>query len=898
MAIKYYDSTDKKDIPTTNIVSKTKGVFDKIKNEKDQINMKISNEAYIELVSKNLYGDTTAFIREFVANEARQVKESMKLGNKDAHILITIDGYTRKIIIEGINSMGISTEEFDRIYRYYGRTGNNDGTSSGQFGIGKASYLLVADTILIESWSQKTDEKFHLLGKSGVLFEEMPISGMKLKKYGTRFTVVAKENIDLKEICKYCNNLGKLLGVPLYMNLVADSKDFSTSYFEYNDLTPGMNMISKTDVKKYLLEVSELSDDHINNSSYIYIDTEDYTLEGIASQYCKYNHDLHYPHDVRLVGIPINAFDLSVSLHGVFTLNVKDERKFRPVSSRDSFTVESQNKLRELVQKDILNYYIDRIKDIKDLDTYLKSENKSFFNDMIPNDFLNNGLTNTTLASIIKLKFDGYFKNLVTTSFRDSLYSMQSYLNKETNIMYAESTNLALIERTLDIDNNAIILILKKWKQDKNFIEKLENCGITSLSKFLKSKKIKAVRLKKTDITVYSFNGRKTSMDLSKLPRNIIVVPNDVRITNIVKNTYDTYNKLFDNVIFVKEDMAKKISADKTVNLIELETLVNKIFSTKFTTSKGRLTGKAIHNKHFSVIRPIITNNDVQSTKITMDHVEKITKFDEHYLIIQDKKKRMCGITISPLYLLPLANRYTNSVSGGWENIRISDLSLVDKKNIKVITKIEESGISIPRGHSAYEWDKTWNMLSGIKNKYLRDVVMLKFYEHNNNGWDGLDRGLYKDYSHFNSLKIFIMIDSKTEGMDRDQTRNAILNMEWNNGTKNGIPSVLKYLIFEDIAGEFTDNKKDLSKYCEHIQTGLNYMSKNKILNTKVICELKYNDRNGFDIHLTFDNMDGFIFDNMFILAHLLPYYKDRQSFLDIKVIKHVKPNGIEITLR
>lgn len=897
MAIKYYDSTDKKDIPTTNIVSKTKGVFDKIKNEKDQINMKISNEAYIELVSKNLYGDTTAFIREFVANEARQVKESMKLGNKDAHILITIDGYTRKIIIEGINSMGISTEEFDRIYRYYGRTGNNDGTSSGQFGIGKASYLLVADTILIESWSQKTDEKFHLLGKSGVLFEEMPISGMKLKKYGTRFTVVAKENIDLKEICKYCNNLGKLLGVPLYMNLVADSKDFSTSYFEYNDLTPGMNMISKTDVKKHLLEVSEMSDDNINNSSYIYIDTDDYTLEGIASGYCKYNHNLNYPHDVRLVGIPINAFDLSVSLHGVFTLNVKDERKFRPVSSRDSFTVESQNKLRELVQKDILNYYIDKIKDIKDLDTYLKSENKSFFNDMIPNDFLNNGLTNTTLASIIKLKFDGYFKNLVTTSFRDSLYNMQSYLNKETNIMYAKSTNLTLIERTLAIDGNVIILILKKWKKDKKFVEKLENCGITSLSKFLKSKKIKAVRLKKTDITVYSFHGIKTSMDLSNLPRNIIVVPNDVRITNIIKNINHEYNKSLDNVIFVKEYMAQKISADKTVNLIELETLVNKIFSTKFTTSRGRLTGKAIHNKHFSVIRPIITNDDVQSTKITMDHVEKITNYD-NYLIIQDKKKRICGITIPPLYLLPLANRYANSVSGGWDYLRISDLSSVEKKNIKVITKIEESGISIPGGHSVYEWDKTWNILSGIKNKYLRDVVMLKFYEHNNNGWDGFYRGLYKDYSHFNSLKIFTMIDSKTEGMDRDQTRNAILNMEWNNGTKNGIPSVLKYLIFEDIAGEFTDNKKDLSKYCEHIQTGLNYMSKNQILNTKVICELKYNDRNGFDIHLTFDNIDGFVFENTFILAHLLPYYKDKKDFLDIKTVKHVKPNGIEITLR
>ena len=926
MTTKYYDSTDKKDIQPTKILSKAKNdVFNKIKNDKGQINMQISNEAYIELVSKNLYGDTTAFIREFVANEARQVKESMKLGNKDAHILITIDGYTRKIIIEGINSMGISSEEFDKIYRHYGRTGNNEGTASGQFGIGKASYLLVADTLLIESWSQKTDEKFQLLWKKGVVFEEMPTDGMKLTKHGTRFTVVAKEDIELRDICKYCNKLGELLGVPLYMNLVADSGKFSTSFFSSLGLTPGMNMISKTDVKKHLLEVLEISEYEMKDSSYVYIDTEDYTLEGVASKHGHFSYNLNFPYDVRLVGVPISVFDLSVQLLGVFTLNIKNERKFKPVSSRDSFTMESQKKIRELVQKDILDYYIDKTKDIKDLDTYLASENMPFFNDMIDSHLLTEGIKNENLASIITLQFDMYTNkptsHISSEIFHSNLYNMTSYLNKETNVVYTKSINPILIDRVLNMDKNAIILILKTWMKDKKFVEKLEKCGIRSLSKFLKSKKIKTERLKKTNIPAYNFDGKKTSIDLSKLPKNIIIVPNDIRITSVIKNINYTYTNLFDNVFFVKEGMVDKIPTN-TTNLIQLETLVKKVFSTKFITSKGTLTGKAIHDNHYTSIRPIITKENETRSAITMDQVEKITfsyikgnKNKINYLIIQDQKKQICGITVPPLYLLPLANRYTNYVNGGhsnifndgYSNILISNLLEDDKRNIRIIAKLEERGIAIPKGHHPNNgWSNTFNILSVIKNKYLRDVVMLKFYKYNK-GWnrsDNVDLGM--NPINLNGHKLFTMIDLKTKGMDRDQTRNTILNMKLNNDINNstnkdidGIPSVLKYMVFDDIVGEFTDDiKKDITQRREYIQTCLNYMYKHKILNTKVTCELKHIKYDLFEIKLTFDNIDGFVFNNAFILAHLLPYYNNKKRLLIIRTIKHIKPNSIEITVR
>lgn len=903
MTVKAYNSTDKKQIPATKVALRTKnGVFDKLKNKKGQIPMEISNEAYIALVSKNLYGDTTAFIREYVANEARQVKESIKLGNKDARIVITIDGYTRKIVIEGINSMGISNEEFDKIYRCYGLTGNNDGTASGQFGIGKASYVLVADTILIESWSKKTDDKFYLLGKGGILFEEMSTDGITLKHHGTRFTTVAKKGIDLEHICKYCEKLGKFLGVPIYMNIVADSESLTTSFLENYDLVPGMQMISKPDVKNYFLDFVDIPYDDVNNYSHVYLDTEDYTLEGIVSSDIDGGFDLDYPHDIRLVGIPIDSFHFDLSLNGIFTLNVKDERKFKPVSSRDVFTKDTQNILRERIQKDLQNYYKDKIKDINNLDEYLQSENRSFFNDIMHNNFLDGEITTTNLTRILTTEFIGYYlKNDRIMDFKKkSLNTIQSHLHSKSNIMYTKTKKLDLINKTLDIDNNAVILILKKSQKKNEFVEMLDDCGVKSLTKFLKAKKIKSKRVKKMEIDVYNSYGTKIRVDLSQLPKNIIVIPNDIRITTIIKDIDQRHRQALGNILFVKENMAKKILTNKTVNLIDLEALVKKVCSIKFTTSQGVLTGKQIYDMQIDTIRPIITNNNPKSTVITIDRVEKITNIDNS-LIVQDKKKRIFGINIAPLYLLPLVNNYNNVFTGGWKHMYVEDISSTDIQNIRAIAELEKIGVPLPTNHPVYEWHQTWKILSGIKNKYLRDVVMLEWYEYNS-GWDSLYKGMYEEHGAFNSLNVFKTIDSQTEGMDRDQTRSAILNMTWNNKTRNGVPSALKYLIVEDIIGGLTDNiKNSLPKLSKYIQVGLDFMYKNKILNTHVTCELQtYKDRYtncGIDIKLIFDSVNEFVFDNKFILAQVLPYYKKKDRFLKIKTIKHVKPNGIEMVI-
>ena len=167
------------------------------------IQVQLERISTIKKLSKNIYTDPTAGIREYINNEARPCREAIRNGYKDVTMHITIDPYTNNIIIEGRNSMGMSMQMFCDVYVVLGRSGNLDGTESGQFGFGRSSYLCLSDMMIFETWSRETGEKFGFIGKSGTSYEPIPEQHLSIKQHGTKVTINIRSDIDLYDIVIY-----------------------------------------------------------------------------------------------------------------------------------------------------------------------------------------------------------------------------------------------------------------------------------------------------------------------------------------------------------------------------------------------------------------------------------------------------------------------------------------------------------------------------------------------------------------------------------------------------------------------------------------------------------------------------------------------------------------------
>ena len=333
------------------VITDTRDVPKKMAAKADKngiIQVQLHREAAIEKLSTNIYTDPKAGIREYINNEARPCREAIKLWH-NASIYVTVKPNDRTIIIEGRESMGMTMDVFENVYAVLGRSGNFDPRESGQFGLGRASYVCLSDMMIFETYSRETDEKFGFVGKGGKVYEPIPENHLSIKQYGTKVTFTVREKkINLYDLITYIKEIGKFLAVPVFLDLAEYIPVCDDTSDSFRDHANGIVQLGPVNMRDYLREYACVLDQEI-----IEIDADDYHFICVLSNH----HHFHGIRDTRLIGMPIDVI-FNSPLSNImpltkYMINIKNERKYMPTSSRDSLTAESIKLLKSNLRKDI-----------------------------------------------------------------------------------------------------------------------------------------------------------------------------------------------------------------------------------------------------------------------------------------------------------------------------------------------------------------------------------------------------------------------------------------------------------------------------------------------------------------------------------------------------------------
>ena len=141
-----------------------------------------------------------------VVHDGHNITEGVK-------IICHVNEVNREITIHGEDSMGMTVEDFEEIYSVSGRSGNTEVMDTGMFGIGKLAYRAVSDTMKFETWARDSNERYGFIMK-GTDMEPTPC---KLETYGTRVTLIVREDVDMKNLREYFRKKMGMLDVTTYL---------------------------------------------------------------------------------------------------------------------------------------------------------------------------------------------------------------------------------------------------------------------------------------------------------------------------------------------------------------------------------------------------------------------------------------------------------------------------------------------------------------------------------------------------------------------------------------------------------------------------------------------------------------------------------------------------------
>lgn len=430
-----------------------------ITDDDGNIKVELHSETILRTLAERIYSDYNSAIRELYNNEARACRMARDQFHARPHIHITLNETDRKLIIHGVDSLGITKKIVGQVLRIVGKSSNMKGGEVGQFGMGFISYSLLTDMMILETNPRLGDE-YALICDGGMLFRKAPQPN--LGSYGTRLEMVLKDNINLDELVKTFEGCAEFSTIPTTIEL---ETDITNNHYSY-----GSNRISYQEgtyecdqhntIKDYIMEVSGVSK-HINDdymkdvkdvqdkvidtvrtrriTAYkeIHIDNEDYEFFGIIAYEqqrridTKYNED--YPQKYSWVdtdGVPYSSTNVTgrgehrkvllcktpiktdsyeshdgtgIDLDSLgnmfdFVLNIKDERKFMPEANRDKLSRSATKKIITNVVDDIITL----------LDDWNVENVNEFYNTLTPVIYAANN------THYIKLMLNEYTQNIMS----------------------------------------------------------------------------------------------------------------------------------------------------------------------------------------------------------------------------------------------------------------------------------------------------------------------------------------------------------------------------------------------------------------------------------------------------------------------------------------------------
>ena len=294
--------------------------FDKLKKG-SIIPVTINNGTIIVAASTKIYKERSAAFRELFANACRSAKDAEQLGIVDQAIVNTSISDKLWMIMD--NGTGIGFDRFKEVFSEIGTSDNLDSTKPGQFGIGILSFLLIADSIIFETWfdGKNGPERFAVEISKDLEFKYLGMGSRKT--HGTTVKLIPRKNIYWNTI-REINHMVANCGIKATLKCGWDSKSISVEKMNAAEI---LERITKT-------------------TPMLTIDCDDYEFAGVLEPLTKSNLRI-----TQLASMPIKL-DPYIPFDS-WILNIKNERKYRPVTSRAELKQESEERIIKIVTDEI-----------------------------------------------------------------------------------------------------------------------------------------------------------------------------------------------------------------------------------------------------------------------------------------------------------------------------------------------------------------------------------------------------------------------------------------------------------------------------------------------------------------------------------------------------------------
>lgn len=454
-------------------IPKNDDSWDDVLDDNGVIPTTLNVPVMVQRLAKDIYKNATSGIRELYMNAVRGCTDGVELfGYKDPHITVTINKLERIITIED-NGRGITKARFKQVLRKLGTSDNFDGKTTGQFGMGFASYMTLASVCVLDTIGDNGDN-YKMLCRDGT--SSKPAGKADIDSHGVKLTLTCYPKVNFHAVCDKLYDTARHASVPT--TVIIEEFEYAPNHFR-----DGVNEIKQ-------VKFDENIPDDVKENMMI-IDTEDFTL--IGSDTIEYDEGYVY-----LLNVPIDS-EIEVPF-SYWTINIKDERKFQPMPDRDRMREESDEVLQAKITDAIHEHF--STMNIETYDDYINSEYRVEYLWLMDHIEYAPELMQQRLRQL---------NNCI--SLREVIYAKEqpaahrlSYwlrVSGAAGITYQGFKNKAYTGKVKQyIHQDCKLIIAKKGKNYKwqDSVKILEDFGVPIVKQILKDNKVKIPKLVKENI--------------------------------------------------------------------------------------------------------------------------------------------------------------------------------------------------------------------------------------------------------------------------------------------------------------------------------------------------------------------------------------------------------------
>ena len=659
-------------------------LFSALNHDNGLIDVELEKEVVISRIAKDLYSSWKSAIRELLNNEYTSCLKAKKLG-LNPKIYFTLDPINRILEIEGINSLGISSDIFLNVLRYIGRSANFNGSQIGQFGFGFKSYLMLSENIIVETYSYESKEKYAIMGKKGLGFDILPKPNRDY--YGTKLILTVRPEINLYELRNTIINYSKYKDdIDIYVTLTSELKSKWS-----NNIQKGIHLIEKINLEKMLDKYVKPKYDYIR---FNYKDNDLKILFDIHNK-----DDSNYK--ILLIKTPIEGrININDGINVI--INIKNERLYQPTADRDRLTEKALNDLKVKVDQ-VISLTIETY--INQLDTYDKwlenSKHKVLFK------YQNNNIIISNLKSYVqcysyyeKSKGREYYSTTINVIGKNE----QQIFDLLSTKRHREKNNYTISNKYYICNKFSPYYMKELVQKNYSIIVRIDNKDLLGL--FLqfgfklweKPKDKKRKRPKKISLENKVFTGHFNKTDYrQKYVRNTkdIDIHNNydkiIVIDNNITNYYDLFKTLRTYYVMIRANKGEIKALRDYPQFIILSDYINDNMDKVYQTTKSPITLKELLEIEGEI-------------KISNFHYYEVANKHKDYIVIGDCDQLflLCCVLIYKYKNIKIVDFNADSYRRSYSSSGYGNYSYNDNYNEHIIMKLKNMLFVLKHNYTDY----------------------------------------------------------------------------------------------------------------------------------------------------------------------------------------------------